>query len=36
MKTLAGHTGIVFTVEIDDKAEILYSGSGDKVSNFAS
>ena len=28
---LYGHTGAVFAVDLDDKARLAYTGSGDKV-----
>ena len=28
---LYGHAGSVFTVDLDEKAKIAYTGSGDKV-----
>ena len=31
---LCGHAGAVFTVDLDEKGKIAYTGSGDKVNNY--
>lgn len=30
---LCGHTGAVFAVDLDEKAKLAYTGSGDKVNH---
>lgn len=32
LKTLTGHRGVIFAVEMDDSTEMLYSGARDNVS----
>lgn len=32
-RQLCGHAGAVFAVDLDEKAKLAYTGSGDKVNN---